>query len=149
MKVKYILMALLTAFSISNVSNVLAKGNLAKQEPIVVEMTMSEFSFTPQHLSFETGKLYKLIIKNVGTIKHEIDSSALSHLAYTRKIQIIDKKGGLVAEVKGVPAEIEVGPGYEVEWWFVPVATTDGKEEFICLLPGHYEAGMHGTMSFE
>lgn len=139
-----ILILLLVAFTLS-----FAKGNLARQEPITVLLTMSEFKFQPKHLEFETGKLYKLIIRNVGTIKHEIDSASISHLAYTRKIQVVDKKGNFVAEVKGVPAEIEVGAGFEVEWWFVPIATTDGKEEFVCLLPGHYEAGMHGTIEFK
>ncbi len=126
-----------------------AKGNLAKQKPITVVLTMTEFSFTPNHLEFETGKLYKLVIRNEGKIKHEIDSASISHLAYTRKIQILDKKGALIAEVKGVPAEIEVGAGYEVEWWFVPIATTGGKEPYVCLLPGHYESGMHGTLTFK
>lgn len=81
--------------------------------------------------------------------KNMKDSASISHLAYTRKIQALDKKGGLILEVKGVPAEIEVGPGQQVEWWFVPVSTTDGAEEFVCLLPGHFEAGMHGTMTFK
>ena len=130
-------------------TGIYAKGNLAKQKPITVVLTMTEFSFTPNHLEFETGKLYKLIIRNEGKIKHEIDSASISHLAYTRKIQIMDKNGAFIAEVKGVPSEIEVGPGYEVEWWFVPIATTDGKEPYVCLLPGHFEAGMHGTLTFK
>lgn len=130
-------------------SNLYAKGNLAKQTPITVVLTMSEYKFEPKNLEFETGKLYKLVIKNIGHTKHEIDSASISHLAYTRKIQVLDSKGALVAEIKGSPAEIEVGAGYEVEWWFVPIATTSGKEEFVCLLPGHYESGMHGTMTFK
>ncbi len=130
-------------------TSLLAQGNLAKQEPITVNLTMSEFKFEPKNLVFETGKLYKLVIKNIGKVKHEIDSASISHLAYTRKIQMLDKNGGLIAEVKGVPAEIEVGPGHEVEWWFVPVATTSGAEEVVCLLPGHFEAGMHGTFTFK
>ena len=142
------MLIILFAILLMGFTNLFSEGNLAKQKPITVVLTMSEFSFTPNHLEFETGKLYKLVLRNVGKIKHELDSSSISHLAYTRKIQILDKSGALIAEVKGVPAEIEVGAGYEVEWWFVPIATVS-DEPFVCLLSGHYEAGMKGTLSFK
>jgi len=131
------------------------EGNLAKQKPIELIIEMNETKegrmiFKPDNIVFETGKLYKVRLQNKGKIKHEIESELISNAAYTRKIQILDgnKNGALVAEVKssGIK-EIEVGPGYEVEWWFVPIAT--GKAQFVCALPGHLEAGMYGNMEFK
>jgi uncharacterized cupredoxin-like copper-binding protein len=144
---KYIIIMVIALAA--SISNSYAAGDLARQEPVTVNLTMSDYKFEPNDLVFETGKLYRLIIKNTSEQKHEIDSASISHLAYTRKIQALDDKGMLILEVKGTPTEIEVGPGHQVEWWFVPISVTDGPEEFVCLLAGHYEAGMHGTMTFK
>ena len=54
----------------------------------------------------------------------------------------------MVAEIKGVIREIEVGPMSEVEWYVVPIQP--GKNlEMVCTIAGHKEAGMHGLMTIE
>lgn len=83
-------------------------------------------AFIPNQLRFETGKLYRLILRNRGEDPHYFTSHEFSQRIYTRKAQIIqelDGKSTVVAEFKGAIREIEVYPGHTAEWWFVPVAT--------------------------
>lgn len=101
--------------------------------------------FKPNHLDLETGKAYKLVLKNVDKIKHELDPGEFGAKIFTRKVEVVHD-GQMLAEIKGNLREIEVGPGGEVEWFIVPVQT--GKKlEFECALEGHKEAGMVGTVT--
>ena len=131
----------------------LAEGDLSRAEPIelVVEMGATDAAdkpmyFKPNHLDLETGKAYKIVLKNLDEVKHEFASPGLMERSFTRKVEITDEAGELVAEVKGNVSEIEVGPGKEVEWFIVPVQTGENLA-MECLLEGHQEAGMTGTIT--
>jgi uncharacterized cupredoxin-like copper-binding protein len=106
-----------------------AAGDLSRQTPIeiVVELDRpGEHVFVPNKLRFETGKLYKLILKNPSADPHYFTSHAFSQLIWTRKVQVTQEQGGktvTLAEFKGAIREIEVYPGQTAEWWFEPVAT--------------------------
>ena len=79
----------------------------------------------PNKLRFETGKLYKLVLKNPSDDPHYFTSHAFTQLIYTRKVQVVQERDGemtTLAEFKGAIREIEVYPGQIAEWWFVPVA---------------------------
>ena len=78
--------------------------------------------YEPSELIFFTGKLYKLIIKNVSDSKHYFGSDLFAKSIFTRKIQLT-KNTKKVAEIKGIINEVEVWPGEALEWWFVPLKT--------------------------
>ena len=101
--------------------------------------------FKPDHLKFETGQAYKIVLRNVDSIKHEVEANKFAEKIFTRKVEVRDGKN-LVAEIKGSIREIEVGPNSEVEWFVVPVQTGE-KMEMVCALPGHKEAGMFGEIT--
>jgi uncharacterized cupredoxin-like copper-binding protein len=104
--------------------------------------------FKPDHLDLETGKAYKLVLKNTDKIKHELEAPEMVEKIFTRKIEVADKNDNMIAEIKGKITEIEVGPGGTVEWFFVPVQT--GKNlEMDCAIAGHKEAGMVGTVTIK
>jgi uncharacterized cupredoxin-like copper-binding protein len=131
----------------------LAEGDLSRAEPIelVVEMGATDAAdkpmyFKPNHLELETGKAYKIVLKNLDEVKHEFASPGLMERSFTRKVEITDEAGELVAEVKGSVSENEDGPGKEVEWFIVPVQTGENLA-MECLLEGHQEAGMTGTIT--
>ncbi|MBI5260361.1 MAG: biphenyl 2,3-dioxygenase [Bradyrhizobium sp.] len=137
----------------------LAAGNLAGQEPIVVTVELGrpgEHVFVPSKLRFETGKLYKLVLKNPSNDPHYFTSHAFSQMVFTRKVQVTQARDGktvTLAEFKGAIREIEVYPGQSAEWWFVPVASgratdlrcgitaSDGKS--------HADHGMVGEIVIE
>ncbi len=136
-----------------------AGGDLSKQDPITVTVDLGkdgtdEHRFHPDKLTFETGKLYKLVLHNPSNSKHYFTSYAFAHKVWTRKVQVMDDLGPgakTIAEVKGPVREVEIYPGGTTEWWFVPIATgtitdlhcgikdKDGKP--------HGEKGMRGTIT--
>jgi len=108
-----------------------AAGDMTDQKPIEVRVDLGkdgadQHKFYPEKLSFETGKLYKLVIYNPSNSKHYFTSLGLAASVFTRKVQVMDDIGPdrkAIAEIKGNIREIEVVPGGTSEWWFVPVAT--------------------------
>ena len=106
----------------------LATGDLSRQTPIEVTVDLGspgKHEFAPKQLKFETGKLYKLILRNTSSDPHYFTSHAFSQMVFTRKVQVTQPQNGktvTLAEFKGAIREIEVYPGHAAEWWFVPVA---------------------------
>jgi uncharacterized cupredoxin-like copper-binding protein len=104
-----------------------AAGDLSRQQPIEVTVDLGkpgQHVFVPNQLKFETGKLYKLILRNTSSDPHYFTSHNFSQMVWTRKVQVVQARDGkptTLAEFKGAIREVEVYPGYSAEWWFVPV----------------------------
>jgi uncharacterized cupredoxin-like copper-binding protein len=136
-----------------------AAGDLSRQMPIEVTIDLGklgEHVFSPNQLKFETGKLYKLILRNPSIDPHYFTSHDFSQRIYTRKVQVTQTQDGKavpLAEFKGAIREIEVYPGQTAEWWFVPVAA--GRlTDLHCGVIGpdgktHREHGMVGEIIIE
>ena len=130
----------------------LAAGDLTAQEPIEIKVQMGDeqgqLRFFPEKLSFETGKLYKLVLQNRSNEKHYFSSDGFARAVYTRKVQVRDAQQNSIAEVKGVVREIEVYPGHQAEWWLVPVKA-GSFDDLRCTINGHAEKGMLGRITVE
>jgi uncharacterized cupredoxin-like copper-binding protein len=151
MKLIFSLMFVLTIF-FTQLEMSFAAGDMTKQEPVEIYVNLGnekgEIKFFPNKLLLETGKLYKLIIKNNSPQKHYFSSDKFSQAVFTRKVQISTSSGKPIAEIKGLVREIEVYPGRTAEWWFVPLKT--GKfDDLRCTIPGHAEAGMVGVIEIK
>jgi uncharacterized cupredoxin-like copper-binding protein len=132
--------------------------DLTKQEPIekvilFKGVTGESHYYEPSELIFYTGKLYKLILKNISDSKHYFTSNSFSKSIFTRKIQI-NSNGKKLAEIKGVINEVEVWPNHQIEWWLVPIKT--GRfEDLFCKVEDmknglkHSEMGMQGLIIIE
>ena len=136
-----------------------AAGDLSRQQPVEVTVDLGrpgQHVFAPNQFKFETGKLYKLILRNGSNDPHYFTSHNFSAMVWTRKVQLVQTHGDkpvTLAEFKGAIREIEVYPGHSAEWWFVPVAAgrvndlhcsikdKDGKT--------HAEHGMVGEIVIE
>jgi len=129
-----------------------AAGDLTEQKPVEMTVYLSNakdnLRFYPDVLQFETGKLYKLIIKNPSKQKHYFTSEGLARSVFTRKVQIVSPENQTQVEVKGSISEIEVYPGHTAEWWFVPVKTLE-EGLLRCSIKGHTEAGMSGRITIK
>lgn len=137
----------------------LAAGDLSRQTPIEVTVDLGspgKHEFSPKQIKFETGKLYKLILKNTSNDPHYFTSHAFSQMVFTRKVQVTqmrDGKSTTLAEFKGAIREVEVYPGHAAEWWLVPVAA--GRiSDLRCDIKGadgktHAELGMTGEIIIE
>jgi uncharacterized cupredoxin-like copper-binding protein len=129
-----------------------AKGDMTTQVPIKVTINLGDennkLRFYPSALEFETGKLYKLVIKNPSKQKHYFSAEGLSRSVFTRKVQVVNSSNDTMVEVKGLINEIEVYPNGIAEWWFVPVKTLKSSQ-LHCSIKGHTEAGMTGTITIK
>jgi uncharacterized cupredoxin-like copper-binding protein len=130
----------------------MAAGDLSRNNPIEVVLEMGTngdtMYFKPDHLEFETGKAYKLVLRNVDDVKHEFASPELVERVFTRKVELETPGGDLIAEIKGLIHEVEVGPHTEAQWFFVPIQLVENGE-MVCEIEGHEEAGMHGTITIK
>src|SRR5262245_32903507 len=136
-----------------------AAGNLAGQQPIEVVVDLGkpgQHVFVPSSIKFETGKLYKLVLRNPSNDPHYFTSHAFTQLIYTRKVQVVQSRDGkmtTLAEFKGAIREVEVYPGQIAEWWLVPVATGRATD-LRCGIVGadgksHADHGMVGEIVIE
>lgn len=101
--------------------------------------TANELKFFPNNLEFVAGQRYKLVLDNPSPQKHYFTSKDFADASWTQKIE-----AGKV-EIKGAIHEVELKPGGEAEWIFVPMKP--GKYSLRCPIPGHTEAGMTGTIT--
>ena len=120
-----------------------AAADLSRQKPIEVKIelgnALGKLGFFPNELTFETGKLYKLTIKNPSNKFHYFSAPKFAASIWTRKVQTN------TSEVKGAIREVEVFSGGSTDWYFVPVAA--GTFELVCTKKGHKEAGEVGTIT--
>ena len=148
----------MTVMALLSIPAVFAGGDLSKQKPITVRLDLGkdgvkDHKYYPDKLTFETGKLYRLVIHNPSDSKHYFTSLAFAAKVWTRKVQVMDDLGAgakTIGEIKGAVREVEVYPGGTTEWWFVPVAT--GTAKMGCHIKEkdgetHKEKGMKGTVT--
>lgn len=116
--------------------------NLLKQP--VIEITVSlgntanELKFEPNYLELIPGKRYNLKLNNPSSQKHYFTAKDFADGIWTQKVE-----AGKV-EIKGNIHELELKPGAEAEWVFVPIKS--GKYALRCTIAGHTEAGMKGEI---
>jgi len=142
------------AFSAPNVTPVFAHGDddddYAAGEPgdpgkpaRSVEVTMTEgngtMAYAPQEVDVHVGEQIKFIIKNSGALRHEFHLDSLQHNAH-HKLEM-EKHPGMVHDEPNAQS-VEPGKQVEILWKF----SKPGTFEFACLIPGHYQAGMHGKV---
>jgi uncharacterized cupredoxin-like copper-binding protein len=112
--------------------------------PQVTEVKVSlgnsanELKFFPSNLEFVVGERYKLLLDNPSPQKHYFTAKDFADVSWTQKVE-----AGKV-EIKGAIHELELKPGGEAEWVFVPMKP--GKYSLRCPIPGHTEAGMTGEI---
>ena len=114
-----------------------------KKPARTVTVIMSDdngMKFTPDHLEVKKGEQVHFIIQNKGALKHEFMLAS---------VKDNDKHAKLMMKYPDMehddPNAKSVDPGKtaEILWRF----TKAGTFEFACLIPGHREAGMRGTVA--
>jgi uncharacterized cupredoxin-like copper-binding protein len=96
--------------------------------------------FIPDRLDVKKGEQVRFVLENKGALAHEFRLSTVKdndeHAAMMREMP--DMKHH---EANAVT--LDPGKDGEMLWRF----TRTGTFEFACLIPGHREAGMHGTVA--
>ena len=121
-------------------STLVSDADWDAMESLTVEM--SDFSFTPEKLTFQVGKPYKLSVVNVGAEKHYFTAEGFYVSAAFRKAQ--DNSGEIKAPYFKA---VEIFPGEQADLYLIP--TKVGAYDSLCTIAGHEEAGMFGTIVVE
>ncbi len=98
--------------------------------------------FSPSFLSVKRGETVRFKITNAGKIMHEF---VLGTKAEIEKHADLMKKFPHMEHDDPYMAHVKPGAAGEIVWTF----TQPGEFVFACLLPGHFEAGMKGTILVE
>nr|WP_315494347.1 cupredoxin family protein [uncultured Rhodoferax sp.] len=106
---------------------------------IAIDMT-DAMRFTPSAVKVRRGETIRFVVTNSGKLKHEFnlgtEADLKAHYAQMLKFPEMEHDE---------PNLVSLAPGKtgEVIWQF----TQAGTVHFACLHPGHYEAGMKGTVA--
>jgi uncharacterized cupredoxin-like copper-binding protein len=142
----YVILTLSICLSLINATPAVAEnlsGDLLKQPATEITVSLgnsaNELKFEPNHLEFLAGKRYQLRLTNPSQLKHYFTAKDFADGIWTQKVQV-----GKV-EIKGAIHELELKPGGEAEWVFVPLKS--GTYSLRCSIAGHTEAGMVGEIA--
>ncbi|MEY8803279.1 copper-binding protein [Leisingera sp. XS_AS12] len=113
----------------------------ADREVVVImkETDDGEMLFEPANLSFSEGETVKFVITNEGELEHEFVLDTPERNVHHKELMAkMDME-------HDDPNSVRLDPGAtgEIVWTF----SNAGTFEFACLIPGHYESGMHGPVT--
>ena len=111
----------------------------AATRTIEIRMT-DDMRFSPDRIEVRQGEVVRFVIRNAGKIMHEMVIGTQQEL---------DQHAAMMMKHPGMehdePYMAHVGPGKkgELVWHF----NRAGDFDFACLIAGHFEAGMVGTIT--
>jgi uncharacterized cupredoxin-like copper-binding protein len=106
-----------------------------------VEVVMDDtMRFTPSAIAAQPGETLRIVARNAGQVDHEL---VIGDEATIREHAEAMKHGGNHAH--GTGAAVRVKPGQSGE--LVVTLSQPVVLQIACLVPGHYEAGMRGTLA--
>ena len=144
-----ITLALLSVASVASAAEQTAFGIAGDPSKVARTITIDmsdDMRYAPAALDVKQGETVRFVVANKGATMHEL---------------VLGTKGGLEKHakmMKGAPVDgahshhmhmspsmvhLEAGKTGEIVWRF----NRAGTFEYACLLPGHYEAGMKGSIA--
>jgi uncharacterized cupredoxin-like copper-binding protein len=106
-----------------------------------IQVVMSDdMKFTPANINVKRGETIRFVVSNAGRIKHEMIIGSTAELK--QHAELMRKMPGM-EHADSNQVTLDPGKSAELVWQF----TEPGTVDFACLQPGHFEAGMMGTVS--
>lgn len=113
----------------------------AKSATRTVEIVMSDdMRFSPAHIEVKQGEVLRFVLRNKGRILHEMVLGTQQEL---------DRHAAQMLKFPGMEHDephmkhVSAGRRGVLVWKF----NRAGEFAFACLIPGHYQAGMRGTIT--
>lgn len=98
-----------------------------------------EMVFEPAEFEFEPGETIRFNVKNDGEVEHEFVLDTIEkNIEHKAMMAEYDMEHDDPNSIR-----LDEGQSGEVIWTF----SNEGTFEFACLIPGHYESGMHGPIT--
>ena len=105
-----------------------------------VKVDMSDkLRFTPASLTVKQGETVKFVVKNSGKLMHEMVLGTMQEL---KEHAAMMQKHPTMEHDEPYMAHVAPGKTETMVWQFTKV----GEFHYGCLVPGHFEAGMVGTI---
>lgn len=117
-------------------------GDPAKVDRTIEVVMGDDMRFAPAQITVKAGETIRFFVRNSGKVKHEMVIGSLKELkAHAEEMR---KMPGMK---HAEPNMVTLGAGKRggMVWQFTEAGTVD----FACLIPGHFEAGMRGTVRVE
>jgi len=110
-----------------------------------IDVTMKETDdgamvFEPAVIEVKRGETVRFAITNKGVLEHEFVMDASPEIAEHKDLM---RRFPEMMHDDANAVRLEPGAAGEIIWSF----TKAGSFEFACLIPGHYEMGMHGPLT--
>ena len=105
---------------------------------VTIRMT-DDMKLSPNHLQVREGETLRLRAVNAGAVMHEIVIGTKDELA--AHAEMMKKHPGMEHD-EPYMAHVPPGKQGDIVWTF----NRAGDFEFACLIAGHFEAGMRGTI---
>jgi uncharacterized cupredoxin-like copper-binding protein len=106
----------------------------------MIDGSETVMAFDADTIEIAQGETIQFIVSNQGSQAHDFVIASTEEIAEHRS-----KMSGLDDMIHESDYAVRVEPGdmRTLTWAF----SNDGNFEFACLIPGHYEAGMHGRLT--
>jgi uncharacterized cupredoxin-like copper-binding protein len=110
-----------------------------------ISIVMGDLSFTPAAIQVKKGEVIRFVVKNASAADHDFTLGDASTQAAHRVEMAKASDSGLEMHhhAGGNAVSVKAGDTQEVIWKFTSAATL----EYDCNIPGHYEAGMKGSIT--
>lgn len=115
-------------------------GGTTQVEVSLIETDDGEMLIEPRQLDFKAGEMVLFTITNNGDYEHEFVMDTFENNAKHKELM------EQFPEMEHAdPNALRLKPGETgtLTWTFANA----GDFEFACLIPGHYESGMHGALN--
>ena len=106
---------------------------------ITIRMT-DDMRFTPRHIEVREGETVRLRAENKGRVLHEMVIGTQADL--DQHAEMMTKHPGMEHD-EPYMAHVAAGKRGDLVWQF----NRPGQFDFACLIAGHYQAGMTGTIT--
>jgi uncharacterized cupredoxin-like copper-binding protein len=105
-----------------------------------IEIRMTDaMRFTPDRIEVREGETVRLVVRNSGKVLHELVIGTPQELA--AHAEVMKKHPGMEHD-EPYMAHVSAGKRGQIVWNF----NRPGTFQFACLIPGHFQAGMVGTI---
>lgn len=95
--------------------------------------------FTPEKVEVKRGEQVRFVLKNSGRADHEFMLDSIEHNA---RHKIAMEKNPDMEHDDPNGKRLAPAGSSQIVWKF----SKPGTFEYACLIPGHYESGMHGIV---
>ena len=116
------------------------EGNPTKVSRTIQVDMADTMRFTPADFAVKRSETIRFVIRNSGRQLHEMVLGTAQALKEHAELM---KKFPEMEHADANMAHVKPGATGEIVWQF----TNAGQFQFACLLPGHYAAGMVGTLA--